>query len=246
MSATHETRVWLGWRKPAAEGGPADWAAFRDALGQRFLPATWRVMTQYGLLAYGPSVLSDADDAEGLPWPDETAVLVYRSVADYKDHRNHDDGKQYSAMHGEVFTRAGGPRGSRADWALTAPPDPDKPLRRLPKPGGADFSQPAAILSVLFLSTTAALTAEKLMARLPAADSEAVVWCTQGMAIVWLASMQPLTLKDVLTPIQEAWPEAASHQWLVAQPVPTLKAQGVDVHDNTGWCMCAGLTEIEA
>lgn len=245
MNSTHETRVWLGWRKPAAEGGPADWDAFRKVLGQRFLPETWRVMSRYGLLAYGPSVLSEVDDAEALPWPDETAVLVYRSVQAYAQSRDNDDGMKYNAMHGEVFTKKGGPRGSRSDWAQPVPSKPDSPLRRMAGSGGADFSQHDATLSVLFLSAPETATAEALMACLPADNSEAVVWCTQGMTIVWLASRQPLDQDEVSKPLRAAWPGIQVHQFHTARVVLKLLAQGVAVQDNTSWRMCAGVTEIE-
>ncbi|NDY90442.1 hypothetical protein [Ideonella livida] len=244
MSLTHEPRLWLGWRKPAADAGPTDWPTFRQTLGQVFLPQTWRVMTRFGLMAYVPTVLTADDDAATLAWPDETALLVYRSREDYERHKADAEGQAYSDLHGEVFRFGTGARHSRSKWA-TAAEEPGKPLRRMPSADGAHFAQPTARISVLFLAVPPNVTPGQLLAICPEPDSEAVAWCVDGKAVVWLSSAAPLNLTACQQALQHAVPGLTVHLAQQATPVPVLAPAGVAVDDLHTWHMALGLTEVQ-
>lgn len=242
MSADHELRLWLGWRKPAAAGGPADWPAFLLQLGTRFLPATWRVMTGFGLRAYLPSIFTAEDDHAARLWPDETALLAYTSRAAYEQHKATPQGQAYGAMHGEVFSFAAGPRRSRSAWAETGGDDATAPRRRLALHGGAHFAQPQARLHLLLIEAEPGLPSRDLLDAAGVHAGEAVAWCVQGMGLLWLAAAQPLSQDEVAGPVLARWPGCRVQGWQVAQPVTQLPAAGLSVADNASWQFCANLT----
>lgn len=94
-SPTIAVRVWRGRRR---EDVPPE--AFVAELQRVFVPATVRMMSPLGLVAYVPTLVHDDAQSE---LPDELALVFYKSRRAYEDARKVPAGKTYGAMHGTIF-----------------------------------------------------------------------------------------------------------------------------------------------
>ncbi len=243
MSEHYELRAWLGWRKSDSGGAPSDWQAFLDRLGNHFLPATWQVMSRFGLLSYLPTIFSDTDDAETIAWPDEIALLAYRSREEYAKHKDDDHGRKYGKSHREIFNFTAGVRQSKSEWV--EPEAGTGPCRRPPKQDGPHFADADAQLSVLLIGAPVRMKSADLLAVSAEVSGEAVAWCMRGFGVLWLASARDLTKQSITDPLLQAWPDAKVQSWQVAKPVHQVAAEGLTVSDNTSWQFCAGLTAVQ-
>lgn len=229
-----EIRLWLGWRTAAYMTEAAGWKRFTDHLAQTFVPATWEVMSDFGLRAYVPSIFSPSEP----PYlPDEVALLVYESKAKYAESKSMVRGRGYSVMHAALFDFTTPGRGSKSDWAVAdAVAGGTSPTLRLTAPGDPGFDDPAALVHVLLLRSSGTLTATKVLDALSGIPGQLAVWCQPGFAVVWIATRQPLDEATLTQALPAKAQVVAFHR---ARPAPPIEQKtGVPPGDRLSWHFC--------
>lgn len=217
--STPAFRVWLGWRADRLRS-PGRWKEFVDHLKRTFVPATWQMMGRFGLLAYVPSVLLEAQSDT---LPDETALLVYRSVDDYKASFSTVVGRAYSLLHGAVFESVA-PHTSRSAWASPWPAAPETKLAASVWPAAADgpvFTNAASAVVYLVLRhpADAPPNAEAVYGALGKVDGEAVICQVPTLSFVWLATRAERPAQALMNDILAEWPgwkQEAAHDATVS------------------------------
>ncbi len=211
-----EFRVWVGWRATSLHG-QVGWGRFIEALSKTFIPATWMVMPRYGLRAYLPSV-TQADPPQGCP--EETALLIYDTRANYERHKATVGGRGYGQMHGALFS-FDAPGLSRSGWASPAGADPDQ-KSRLPSWfwNGTDptlgLDSPEASVVFFMVGHAAAPvskeTAAALYRSLEYTDGQVVLCPTAGFTLAWVAVANPVAPAHAFaTRLAAVLPEAQVH-----------------------------------
>lgn len=189
-----EFRVWIGWRA-ASFRGEGGWGRFVEALAKTFIPATWLVMPRFGLRSYVPSVTL-ADLPHGCP--EETALLIYDTRADYERHKTTVGGRGYSQMHGAVFG-FDEPRRSRSGWATAGGTDPQNPKLAAWFWDGEDprltLDSPAAQVAFVMAAhdpiTESKDTASALYQAVGYTRGQVVLCMTPSFTLAWAAIAEP-------------------------------------------------------
>jgi len=217
-------RIWLGWRAPDYAN---DWPGFVKQLGLNFIPVTWEAMQDFHLRTYVPSVLS-ASKATGLP--EETALLCYDTVDDYRRQADTIAGRCYRLLHRVLFSRS-----SLSDWAVPNAA-PGKPALRPASGAGRHFDDPLALIHFIALShpAGATLTTQQVWSALPSQTDAAAAWCRPGQTLVWIAASQALDRQQTTAALQAQAADSDCRSWQVARPAPKLdQIQGVPVSDES-------------
>ncbi len=105
-SASPYYRFWQGWKLDKLSA-----AEFQRGLEETLIPRTIDVGAKKGLIAYLPWLVSKPDGR-----PDEIALVIYLSEAEYKAIRETPEGKEYGELHWTLFDKD---RGSKS--AVTEP-----------------------------------------------------------------------------------------------------------------------------
>lgn len=205
--STPAFRVWLGWRADRLRS-PGRWKDFVDHLKRTFVPATWQVMCRFGLLAYAPSVLQEVQNDE---LPDETALLVYRGVDEYKTSFGTVIGRAYSLLHGAVFESLA-PHTSRSAWASPWPDAPEPKLAAYWWPAASDgpvFTDVASNVVYLVLRHPAEAPpdAGAVYGALGKLDGEVVICQVPKLSFIWLATRVEHSAQVCMNNILAAWPD---------------------------------------
>ncbi|MBL8484956.1 MAG: hypothetical protein JNJ60_22360 [Rhodocyclaceae bacterium] len=204
MTEFGDIRLWLGWRKRSLVEAADGWGRFKLSLAQNFIPATWQVMTGFGLKVYVPSILSGSIE-DGLP--DEVALLGYSSRAQQEAGMQTETGRRYGAMHREIFEFGNTARKSRSGWAQA--PTPLQPSLRASSPGAAGFFDPCASIYVLLLASPGRLpSSEAILAVMSAQPGSLALWCQPGFAVIWLAVSGHLQADGIRATLRAALPDA--------------------------------------
>lgn len=246
-------RAWLGWRTERLVTRPDGWASFTSDLNRTFVPATWLLMRPYGLIGYLPSLATESKPAHV---PDEVALLIYSSTADYDRHKATVGGRSYSVMHRALFEFDDPTRRSRSGWASAAPAESRvQAFHRPAQAGGLGFRHPQAVPMCLILAgpTGRAADSATVFAAIGHERHEAVAVCEADLTVVWVATcvlgapagLPARSLADTVATALGLAPSAvvAAHAALPArwatqeadtpddttQPAPALVA-------DTGWC----------
>jgi len=94
-------RVWRGF---IAEHFFHQRDAFASNLKSIFIPQTAQQMMRLGLQSYFPAIVPKSNTLREIAIPDEVALLVYPSDADYQTAaKNNVAGRAYGALHGTAF-----------------------------------------------------------------------------------------------------------------------------------------------
>lgn len=189
-----EFRVWVGWRA-ASLRGEKGWARFIEALSKTFIPATWLVMPRFGLRSYVPSV-TQADPPRGCP--EETALLIYDTRADYERYKTTVGGRGYGQMHGAVFG-FDAPQVSRSAWAEAGGTDPQNPKLAAWFWDGEDprlvLDSPAAQVAFVMVGhgaiTESKDTASALYQAVGYTRGQVVLCMTSTFTLAWAAIAEP-------------------------------------------------------
>ncbi len=248
---TPALRAWLGWRAQRLTLRPEGWTAFMGDLNRTFVPATWLLMRPYGLLGYLPSLAPETKPAHV---PDEVALLIYSSTADYERHKTTVAGRSYSVMHRALFEFDDPTRRSRSGWA--APPPMAGRLQAVHRPArdeGLDFRHPQTVPVCLILSGPTGQVADpaQVLAHLGQDRHEAVAVCEAGLTVAWVATRacegvrSPRLLGETLATALK-WPPSSV---VAAHAIPTAELPSDDAntpdHDahptpllvpDSGWC----------
>lgn len=107
-------RVWLARRAVDKSNQRLPDAKFKEVLANSFIPVTVQWMSFFGLTTYIPSLwpLPAVDSPDSRP--DETALVLYKSVTHYEQAQKTPTGRLYAQAHSLVFSpgmnRQGFPR----------------------------------------------------------------------------------------------------------------------------------------
>jgi hypothetical protein len=96
-------RLWQGWKLDSI-----DYEGLRRGLDERFIPATVEVGMGRGLMSYLPALAPLPEKRPEVVrklLPDEIALVVYDSEANYRSIRNTPQGEAYGALHWEYFDK---------------------------------------------------------------------------------------------------------------------------------------------
>ena len=101
-------RLWWGYRRPDVARSD-----FLRKLGRVFMPQTIYTMHTrlQALAAYLPVVPPSTTDSVLSGMPEELAVVVYKSIADYERANATLEGRAYQDLHGALFTKASSSQG---------------------------------------------------------------------------------------------------------------------------------------
>jgi hypothetical protein len=227
-------RLWLGWRAVPYAKNDDGWDRFVTHLSATFIPATWQVMREHGLLTYVPSVLTAVTGA-GLP--EEIALLCYTTPEAYDGRKSTVAGRSYSVMHEAIFDFATDGRHSRSDWAKPDVPD-EKPARRLPLTGGLDFADAAARIHVLVLRHpgAAALRPQQLWQALSEQPGGLAAWCQRGYSVLWVASDVALKESELAPQLVGLVDGSSVAAFQLARPAPVIdEAMGLPRVEQASW-----------
>ena len=217
--STPALRLWMGWRLPSLMNDATGWTSFVDRLAKTFVPATWQVMPEFGLVTYMPSVLAPSADS---PLPDEVALLIYKSTADYERHKSRVLGRSYSLMHGALFDFETAERRSTSAWAQSQGHQAGKAWRRGALAAGPRLDDPGASLhfAALVHPRLPSLTATQLSTGLASFEGEVAAWAMPSFTLVWLAAYQALERSAIEARLQGLQPGAVLQHWHVGLKHP--------------------------
>lgn len=232
MSDDAAVRLWLGWRAGHIASSESGWKSFKKSLAETFIPATWEIMSGFGLRTYVPSVFSPTG-ADGLP--EEVALLCYSTEQAYEASKASVVGRAYAVMHRALFEFDAAVRKSKAAWAGSQ--DPDKPTLRAAAGGGKRFEDAGAVLHVLLLACREhAPSVQAIAGALAGQTGSLAIWCQPRFALVWIAAAEPLDQTVVCAPVLASLPGAsvaAFHQAVAAPAIDQLR--GVPAVDRQSW-----------